>query len=84
MAPNPPQELEGETQSGPNFQYLKDNKYFEEKLQNRVGHKKIDLFKKNMYMLSNIPNMLEKLISEEIFVQKPVLHMPPAYQTMEK
>ena len=31
-------------------------------------------------MLSNIPNRLEKLISEEIFDQRPVLHMPPAYE----
>ena len=31
-------------------------------------------------MLSNIPNRLEKLISEEIFYQRPVLHMPPAYE----
>ena len=31
-------------------------------------------------MLFNIPNRLEKLISEEIFYQRPVLHMPPAYK----
>ena len=34
----------------------------------------------NMYMLSNITNRLEKLISEEIFYRRPVLHMPPAYE----
>ena len=31
-------------------------------------------------MLSNITNRLEKLISEEIFYRRPVLHMPPAYE----
>ena len=31
-------------------------------------------------MLSNIPNRLEKLISEEIFDRRRVLHMPPAYK----
>ena len=33
-----------------------------------------------MYMLLNFPNRLEKLTSEEIFDQRPVLHMPLAYE----
>ena len=33
-----------------------------------------------MYMLSNIPYRLGKLISEEIFDERPVLHMPLAYE----